>query len=126
MKLEHIAVSSNSETESDKFFMHLLQLKKTRSFTVNSELSEKFFGIKKEQSIIHYSDDNMDVEVFITNDETKAKDIYTHVCLSVGNKEKVLEKAELLGFYVIKVPRNDVTSYYSFIKDHFGNLYEIK
>ena len=127
MKIEHVAVSMNSEKDSDMFFMDLLKLKKTRSFTVNAELIQQFFGISKEQLIIRYSDGKgMDFEVFITNDDGKTRDRFTHLCIVIENKDELLERAKSLGFSTIKVPRKDGESYYLFIKDTHGNLYEIK
>ncbi len=126
MELEHVALCTNSEKESDQFFIDLLQLKKTRSFTISSELTERFFGIKKEQPIVRYSEENVDIEVFITNDGSQAPNIFSHVCLSTGNQEQLLEKAKSMGYSTIKVPRKEGESYYCFIKDKFGNLYEIK
>ncbi len=126
MEIEHIAVASNSEEESDKFFINLLNLKKTRSFTISADLTEKFFGVNKEQLIIRYSNDEMDVEVFITNDNSKARDIFTHSCLRTENWDELINKASSMGFTVKKIPRKESNAYYLFIKDSFGNIYEIK
>jgi catechol 2,3-dioxygenase-like lactoylglutathione lyase family enzyme len=126
MKIDHIAIACCSESDSDKFFIDLLGLKKVRTFRVSSDLMEKFFGVKKEQEIIRYENDDLSVEVFITNDDRKAKDIFTHSCLIVKNRDKFVEKASSMGFTVIKVPRKNSDGYYLFIKDSYQNLYEIK
>ncbi len=125
MKIDHIAVASNTEAQSDDFFVNLLGLKKARMFVVSSGLSEKFFGIKKELSVIRYQNEHINVEVFITNDNSKAKDAYTHPCLLVGKCEELVKKASSMGFEVIKVQRKD-SKEIIFIKDYFQNLYEIK
>ncbi|MFX0072637.1 MAG: VOC family protein [Candidatus Hermodarchaeota archaeon] len=126
MKIEHIALASNSEYDSDKFFKDLLGLKKTRSFIVSADLMVQFFNVDKEQQIIRYENDTLSFEVFITNSDSKSKDIFSHVCLVVDNHETFVEKTRSLGFNVIKVPRKNREGYYLFIKDSFGNLYEIK
>jgi len=126
MKIDHVAVGSNSEQDADKFFIELLGLQKTRSFTVSADLMEKFFSVKNEQLIIRYGGGTLNFEVFITNNNEKAKDIFTHPCLSIENRDEFLNKASSLGFPVIKVPREDSDNYYLFIKDLFDNLYEIK
>ena len=126
MKIDHIAIACNSEFDSDKFFTDLLGLKKVRKFMVSSELMVKFFGRKKEQEVIRYENENLSVEVFIINDNREAKDIYTHSCLTVKNRDRLVEKASSMGFTVIKVPRKNSNDYYLFIKDLFQNLYEIK
>ena len=126
MKIEHIAVASNSEADSDKFFMELLGLKKSRSFIVSANKMVKFFGVNKDQNFIRYENMNFGVEVIITEDDSKAKDIYTHPCLIIEERDKLVEKALSMGFPVIKVPRDDGSGYYLFIKDNYDNLYEIK
>jgi len=87
---------------------------------------EKFFGIKKEQEIIRYSDEKINIEVFITKDNSKVKDTFTHSCLIIEDRDKLVSKARLMGYDVIKVPRENSDIYYLFIKDSYGNLYEIK
>ena len=124
--LEHIAIASNNENDSDEFFVKLLGLKKTRSFIVSSDLMEKFFGVSKEQKIIRYEKEALSFEVFITNDDSKAKDVFTHSCLLIENRDDFVNKASSMGYNVVKVPRKEGEGYYLFIKDSFQNLYEIK
>lgn len=126
MKIEHIAVAANSIEESDKFFIDLLGLKKEKNFTVNQDLMEKFFGIAKTQEIISYSNNDVNLEVFITKDDSRAKDIFTHSCLILEERDKLILRANSLGFKVIKVPREHRDNFYLFLKDSFGNLFEIK
>jgi len=126
MQLEHIAISNNSEKTSDKFFINLLGYEKTRSFTVSSDLTDQFFGVKKDQKIIRYEKDGISFEVFITDDDNHAKDTFTHACLVIDDKEDLINKARLLNFETIKVPRKNDERYYLFLKDSFRNLYEIK
>ncbi len=124
--IDHIAIAANSESDSDLFFIHLLGLKKIREKIVSAELMEKFFGVKRKFKFVSYSGQKMNFEVFITEDNTKAKDVYTHSCLFIDNRDKFVDKAASLGFPVIKVQREDNNGYFLFIKDAFQNLYEIK
>ena len=126
MKIEHFAVSSNNEEDSDRFFIELLDMKKERAFAVSEDLMEQFFGVRKEQKIVRYGNDDVSVEAFITNDNSKVIDKFTHICLIIEGREKLMEKAKQLNFEVIKVPRKNTDGFYLFLKDHFGNLYEIK
>ncbi|MFX1287884.1 MAG: VOC family protein [Promethearchaeota archaeon] len=126
MKIEHIAVSANSVEDSDKFFVELLDLKKVRDFIVTEDLMEQFFGVKKKQRIIRYGNGEVNFEAFITNDSSKIIDKFTHFCLIIEKREKLVEKANELNFKVIKVPRKSSEGYYLFLRDNFGNLYEIK
>lgn len=126
LKLEHIAVASNSEVNSDKFYMNLLKLKKVKSFTVSKDLMTQFFGVNRDQQIVRYSNEKLDIEVFIINENEKSLDTFTHACIIVEERDKLVDDAKNLGFQVIKVPREGSTNYYLFIKDDFGNLFEIK
>jgi len=126
LKIEHLAVSSNSEEDSDNFFIKLLGLKKLRSFAVSSELMEQFFKVKKEHKVIWYGNEEVSIEVFITDDKSKAIDIFTHICLVIEDRGNLIETARQMNYEVIKVPRKNSDVFYLFLKDKFGNLYEIK
>ncbi|MHA1105916.1 MAG: VOC family protein [Promethearchaeota archaeon] len=107
MKIEHVAVASNSEVNSDNFYMSLLKLQKVKSFTV-------------------YSNESVSIEVFIVNGNDKSSDKFTHTCIIVEDRDKLVDDARKKGYEVIKVPREGSDNYYLFIKDDFGNLFEIK
>ena len=126
LKIEHIAVSSNSEEMADEFFINLLELKKVRSFVVSDDLMEQFFNIKKEQRVIRYESEDLRVEAFITDDKNQALDRFTHTCLIIEDRIKLIERAKKLNFEVIKVPRKNSDGFYLFLKDSYGNLFEIK
>ncbi|MHA2288285.1 MAG: VOC family protein [Promethearchaeota archaeon] len=126
MKIEHFAVSSNSEGDSDKFFIDLLDMRRERDFVVSEDLMEQFFGIRREQKIVRYSNDEVSVETFIIDDKRASLDKFTHICLLVKDRESIIEKARELKIEVIKVPRKNMEGYYLFLKDSFDNLYEIK
>ncbi len=126
LKIEHIAVSSNSEEEADEFFSDLLELKKERDFVVSEDLMEKFFNIKKAQRIIRYENEDLSVEAFITDDKNQSLDRFTHTCLIVEDRIRLIERAKKLNFEVIQVPRKKSDGFYLFLKDSYGNLFEIK
>jgi len=126
LKIEHIAVSSNSEENADVFFMDLLELKKERDFVVPEDLMEQFFNVKKAQRIIRYENEDLSIEAFITDDKNQARDRFTHTCLIVEDRIRLIERAKKLNFKVIKVPRKNSEGFYLFLKDSYGNLFEIK
>jgi len=126
MKIDHIAIAQNTEEDSDKFFVELLGLRKIRSFLVSADKMMNFFGVNQEYNFLRYEDENLGVEVVITNDNSKSTDLFTHPCLIIENRDELVEKAQKLEFPVIKVPRDDGNGYYLFIKDNYKNLYEIK
>jgi len=126
MKIEHIAVGYNSEEEADRFFINLLGLKKIRSKSVPEDLMKKFFSVKRESKFILYGNEDSNFEVFITNDNSRARDVFTHSCLLIEKRDEFVDKASSMGYDLVKVPRKDSNGYYLFIKDGFRNLYEIK
>ena len=126
MKIEHLAVSSNTEEDSDNYFIKLLGLKKLRSFVVSSELMEQFFKVKKEHKVIRYGNEDVNIEVFITDDKSKVIDKFTHMCLVIEDRAKLIDTARQMNYEVIKVSRKNSDVFYLFLKDKFNNLYEIK
>ncbi|TFG25482.1 MAG: hypothetical protein EU533_01125 [Promethearchaeota archaeon] len=126
MKIEHVAVAANSEEDSDEFCIELLGLEKKRTFIVPNDLMINFFGIDKSQKVIRYANEETDFEVFITDDNSRVKDSYTHICLIIKHRDKFVEKAKIKNFEMAKVSREGSSNYYLFIKDKYGNLYEIK
>ena len=126
MKIEHIALASNSELESDNFFIDLLGLEKIRNFTVSNDKMRAFFSVDDAYNFIRYEKDELSVEVIITKKKEKVKDRFTHFCIIVEDGIKLLEKAEAMGYKTIKVPRDKDNGYYLSLKDSFGNLFEIK
>ena len=126
MKIDHIAIAQNTEEDSDKFFVELLGLRKIRSFLVSADKMMNFFGVNQEYHFLRYENENLGVEVVVTNDNSKSVDLFTHPCLIIENRDELIEKAQKLEFPVIKVPRDSGSGYYFFIKDNYDNLYEIK
>lgn len=126
MKIEHIALASNSEKESDDFYIKLLGLKKIKTFTVSSDNMMQFFNIKEEHQFIRYQKQDFSVEVIITNKTERVKDRYTHSCILVEDGINLLKRAAEMGYKTIKVPRSKDNGYYLFLKDNFGNIFEIK
>ena len=126
MRIEHVAIASRSEEDSKRFFSELLGLEKVREFIVSADLMDQFFGVKKDQKVVRYKNEKVEVEVFITDDESSVKDMFTHICVIVEDKIKLIDRAEPMGFKITKVARKDSDDFYLFLKDSFGNLYEIK
>ena len=87
---------------------------------------KKFFNLKRENKFVLYGNKDSNFEVFITNDDSRARDIFTHSCLLIENRDEFMSKASSMGYDLVKVPRKDSDGYYLFIKDTFQNLYEIK
>ncbi|MBD3227915.1 MAG: hypothetical protein GF329_06975 [Candidatus Lokiarchaeota archaeon] len=125
-KIDHFALISHSEVESDRFYTDLLGFKRKYDFKVNSKLLNKIFGINKEIKVIRYGGNNCDLEIFIIKDLKVIENSLSHIGIIVENKEKILNRAEVMGYRVNKIPKKDSDSYYLFIKDDSGNYFEIK
>jgi len=50
---------------------------------------------------------------------------FNHIGLIIEDRDKLLDKAKAMGYETMIHPR-DPDSYFLFIKDIYGNLYEIK
>ncbi|TFF90286.1 MAG: VOC family protein [Promethearchaeota archaeon] len=125
-KLNHIALISHSEAESDKFYVDLLGLEKKYTFNVNSKLMNSIFGINKEMKVVRYGNDNYDLEIFITEDLKVDENSISHIGITVEDKEEFLKKSQSLGFRVNKILKKDEDTYYLFVRDASGNYFEIK
>lgn len=125
MQLSHFAVALRSEEQSDAFFQGLIGLKKVRSFTVSEDLAADLFGVTRETSVVRYGNDHFDVEVFLIGDEVLPRHPFAHVCLQVEDREAFLTKAGESNVEIRIVPRRDGSTYYLFVRDPCGNLYEI-
>ncbi|MHA1752948.1 MAG: VOC family protein [Candidatus Helarchaeota archaeon] len=126
MKFNHYAILSNSEEESDKFYMELLGMDKAYSFIISKELMNKIFSINEELKVIRYKSKEIDIEVFISNKEIKQEKSINHLGIVIENRDVFYQKAKSLGVDVIKIDKPQGNGYYLFIKDFFGNIFEIQ
>jgi catechol 2,3-dioxygenase-like lactoylglutathione lyase family enzyme len=126
MKLDHVAVAANSEEQANRFFVELLGLTRTRTASVPAEMMRDLFGIERETPMLRYGSEGIDVEVFVTGDESRALDTYTHCCLVVDDREAFCQRARSMGLGVIRVLKKSGGGEVVFVSDFFGNRYEIK
>ena len=124
MRINHIALINDSEKKANKFYQDFLGLKKLRTFKVSSDMASQIFNSKKEYKIIVYSSNQVKIEVFIDEEYKGSKNSIPHICIEVENREKLISKAEKMGIDYLKIPKQD--SFYLFIRDYNGNLFEIK
>lgn len=126
MKLEHIAVAANSEEQADRFFVELLGLNRTRASSVPADMMRDLFGIERETPMLRYAREGLDVEVFVTADDSEARDPFTHCCLLVDDREAFCRRARSMGLKVIEVAKKSGDGSVVFVSDSHGNRYEIK
>ncbi len=126
LRLDHIAVCANSEEHADRFFGQLLGLQRTRDFSVPAGMMLALFGIEREIRVLRYAGGGTDVEVFITDDDSRAADRYTHSCLAVPDREAFCRGAQAMGLAVARATKASGDGTVVFASDFHGNRYEIK
>ena len=124
MILSHVALTCGSEENCDKFYHKVLGLKKVRSFVVSSDMVKKIFDLDGECKVVDYVGDNFIFEIFLS-EEIETEKRFSHICLEVEDREKLIEKCTEMGVETIKLPKGE-DDFYLFIKDFDGNLFEVK
>jgi len=124
MLLKHVALECSSEEAADKFYETLLGLRKMPSKIIPSALSKKIFNLDIEYKVTIYMDDNIQFEIFVSNQKRHEHRKVEHVCLEVDELESFLKKCKALEVKILQIPRGE--SYLTFISDYDGNLFEIK
>jgi len=120
---EHIGITINEESDIQAFYKDLLGLKEINKFDLFEDLSEKIFGISNTVPVSLFSNDDLLIELFLT--DKKQKQVYNHICISVKNRDNIIKKATSMGFPVTTIKRES-KDYLLFIKDNSGNIFEIK
>ncbi|MCP2604666.1 VOC family protein [Candidatus Aminicenantes bacterium AH-873-B07] len=124
MEINHIALICSSEEVADKFYKNFLGLNKIRTFIVSSNMAYKIFNFIREYKVILYSNNQIKIEVFIDEEYKGNKNSISHICIEVKSREELISKAKKFGIHYLKIPKQD--SFYLFIRDHDGNLFEVK
>jgi catechol 2,3-dioxygenase-like lactoylglutathione lyase family enzyme len=124
MILQHVALTSSSEEDSDKFYQTLLGLQKSKPKTIPPALSKAIFDIDSELTIVNYRDEYLHFEIFLTRYNRNSVRKIDHVCLEVDDLEVFLEKCRTLQVKIVQVPKED--RLLTFISDYDDNFFEIK
>jgi len=122
MELEHIALSVSDYNEIEKFYTNILGMKQIKSFVLRKDLAANIFEINEEISVFLLQKDKVIFEIFIT--PVSRKKAFDHICISIKNRKKFINKVMLSGYKLIRIKRElfDLI----FIKDKDGNVFEIK
>jgi len=118
----HVAVTINNLSEIKDFYVNILGLEIIKKFTLSKDISNKIFNIEKETEVTVIGKDDFSMEIFKSN-KTSHYD-FQHVCITVNNREKVIQKARKNNYPCTIIKRD--TSDAVFIKDKSNNLFEIK
>jgi len=120
----HVAVARRSESESDRFFVELLGLEKSRVRELAPELAERIFARAVGCTMIDYRSGDVRFEVFVPRDGELAPRGFAHVCLALDDREALADRCSEAGVLVRRVPRDGADIL--FLEDGDGNLYEIQ
>jgi catechol 2,3-dioxygenase-like lactoylglutathione lyase family enzyme len=124
MKLNHVALHCSSEQKADRFYQGILGLRKVKSTVLTAELSRQIFGVELECPLLLYGNDQMNVEVFVTDPPVERGPRFEHICLEVEDRESFIKKCQGSNVAVNLIPKED--RLLLFIQDDDGNLFEIK
>lgn len=124
MYLNHIALCSKSKENADKFYINILGLNKEKEFIVSKEMAKKIFKRESDYNVAVYGNENFKIEVFFDKDYLPSENKIPHICLELKDRDKLIKKCKQRGVFTLVLPKGE--SFYLFIHDYDGNLYEIK
>ncbi|MBW1780942.1 MAG: hypothetical protein JRL30_09410 [Deltaproteobacteria bacterium] len=124
MKLHHAALVCSSQKNADRFYEGILKLKKIKTMPLKHDLTQKIFGLDVSCLLILYGNEDIAIEVFVTDQVPSQETSLTHLCLKMEDREAFLAACRSVGLAVNIVPRGE--SELCFVRDFDGNLFEIK
>lgn len=122
VRLEHIALSVIESSEVDSFYLGVLGANVMHHFSLNKELAGQIFGIQREIPVTLVQKDDLFMELFV--DPQQHPRDFRHICISMDDRTKLVEKARKKDYECVQIKRNDKELV--FIKDKSGNIFEIK
>jgi catechol 2,3-dioxygenase-like lactoylglutathione lyase family enzyme len=123
MKILHVAIPCRRVENADLFYGRLLGLIRSEPRSVPRELAFTLFGLDQDLTVIYYTSDDMQFEVFVGAFPPQAPQV-NHVCLKVADLEAFLTACQEIGAQVIRAPKGDKVVI--FIRDLDGNAFEVK
>jgi len=123
MKILHVAMPCRRVENADLFYGRLLGLIRGEPHSVPRELTFTLFGLDQNLTVINYTSDDMQFEVFVGAFPPQAPQV-NHVCLKVADLEAFLTTCREIGAQVIRAPNDDKVVI--FIRDLDGNAFEVK
>ena len=122
MKLEHVALSIADRSEIEDFYQDILGMELLRSFTLSKALAKDIFGMEVDTEVFLVQNDSLQLELFLSQE--KSAPGFEHLCISVAEREEMLEKAMPHSYKVFRLKRE--YSDLVFLSDHSGNVFEVK
>ncbi|MDY6915161.1 MAG: VOC family protein [Candidatus Cloacimonadota bacterium] len=120
--LQHIGLNISDKSEIENFYKKLLGFQVVREFQIDSQLSQKIFGLEKDASVFLMQKDDLKLELFVNGANKQPH--FGHICLEIPSREKICLSAQQKGYLVIRKqrPHSDLV----FLQDGYGNLFELK
>jgi len=91
---------------------------------LSNDLARQIFGIDREYRVVVYGNDRFAAEIFLAAHPPGPDNSLEHVCLEVEDREDFVKRCESMHVEVNRIPKGDALL--TFVKDHDGNLFEIK
>jgi catechol 2,3-dioxygenase-like lactoylglutathione lyase family enzyme len=123
MKILHVAIPCRRVENADLFYGRLLGLVRSEPRSVPRELTFTLFGLDQDLTMIYYTSDDMQFEVFVGAFPSQAPQV-NHVCLKVAGLDAFLTACREIGAQVIRTAKGDKEMI--FVRDLDGNAFEVK
>jgi len=123
MKINHVGINIQSEEEIVDFYQNILGFHFEYQFDLKLVLATKVFDIEKQPKVFLYSNENIQLELFVYPEKTKQG--FTHICIEVTDREIIAKKCEHVGYPITRIKRSDKPDIL-FIRDKAGNVFELK
>lgn len=123
MKLHHIGINIHEKEEGINFYQNILGFHLEYRFEIKPDLTTAIFGIEKPAEVFLYKNDSIQLELFVFPEKTKQG--FTHICITVNDRENMVKKCELARYPLTRIERNDKPDIL-FIRDKTGNIFELK
>ena len=122
MTYNHLGLTISESSDIRNFYQNILGMELQRNFILNRFLAKTIFGMEKELEVYSGKIGDLELELFITDQEISKT--CNHICLSVSERDKFIGKIRENGYECIVLKRE--MSDLVFVKDKSGNLFEIK
>jgi catechol 2,3-dioxygenase-like lactoylglutathione lyase family enzyme len=120
---KHIGITITDPIEIEDFYKELLGLELEREFMLSKELNQKIFGFYEDVPVYLLKNGDVNLEIFVT--QLPSRKNYTHLCVELENREAFVEIAKQKGYRTVVLERSERPDLI-FVRDKFGNLFEIK
>ena len=123
MKLLHIGLNIQGKEELVGFYQNILGFHPDYQFDLNPVLATNVFGIGRQAEVFIYKNDSIQLELFIYPEKINLG--FTHICIEMNDREKIVKKCEQAGYPITRIERDDKPELL-FIRDKAGNIFELK